>query len=723
MTIERPTFSDSWHRLADLTPRLREATRVVRQCYRGRPWYVVEERHSNQFVRLSEPAWRFVGLLDGKRTVDEAWQVVLDQLGDEAPTQPEVTQVLSQLYSTNLVHLDATSDVESLLRRRRQRIRREVRGYLGNLLFIRFPLFDPDRLLDRLLPLTGWLVSPLGLVLWLALLTLAAARLAGRGHELASGVSGILATDNLPLLYLTFAVVKLVHELAHGIFCKKYGRPHRGGEVHAIGIMLLLFMPIPYVDASSAWAFRSRTQRVLVAAAGMMAEVAIAALAILVWTSTAAGTPLNAIAFNVIFVAGVSTILFNGNPLLRYDGYYMLSDLTGTPNLAQRSNQFIYYLVKRYLWRVRHPRSTAYSRSEGLWLTLYALSSGIYRLFIYTGIIIFIANQQFLIGMLLVVAAAVGFVVIPLGTYINYLATSVELHRVRGRAALTSVLALLLIAVPSGAIPLPDHHRAEGVLRGRQHAVIAAEVGGVITDILADGTAVRTGAEVISRTDVTPWQIRARVVDAELRGAELARRAAVREEPVRVRQYQEQIETIREHAQWVATQVEAAAVTSPVDGIWICPDAPRIPGTYVARGETLGLVTSPDDLVIRVVLPQRLAALVIREASDLAEVRIDGVPFPTFDARIVEVRPAGTDDLPGPALGIFAGGSVITDPRDASGAQAMEQFFEARLELSGDTRILRPGQRMIVRFRLQDRPLLMQGARWARQVFQERFRL
>ena len=338
MAIERPTFHESWHRVSELTPKLRPSIQIHRQHFRGARWHVVQDPTTNAFFRINEPAYRFVGLLDGRRSVDEAWRACLELDADEAPTQGEVIQLLGQLYSSNLLQGGAPGDVEALFRRRSKRVAREVRGYLTNLLFVRIPLFDPDRLLGATRPALGWLFSWFGLALWIALLIAGGWALIGRGEALASGAGSILAPGNLLPLYLSFALLKLLHELGHGLACKQFGRlESNGGEVHTIGIMLLVFMPIPYVDASSSWAFRSKWRRIVVAAAGMIAELAVAAVAAIVWSQTSAGTLTHAIAFNMIFVAGVTTLLFNANPLLRYDGYYILSDdLLGIPNLAHQ---------------------------------------------------------------------------------------------------------------------------------------------------------------------------------------------------------------------------------------------------------------------------------------------------------------------------------------------------------------------------------------------------
>ena len=151
----------------------------------------------------------------------------------------------------------------------------------------------------------------------------------------------VLAVENLLVMWLCFPVVKFLHELGHA-----YAVKNGGGEVHEMGIMLLVFTPVPYVDASAASGFRSKWRRALVGAAGMLTEILIAAVFIVVWVAAEPGW-LRAIAFNVGLSAGVSTVIFNANPLLRFDGYYILSDLIEVPNLGARGNQYWRYLLER----------------------------------------------------------------------------------------------------------------------------------------------------------------------------------------------------------------------------------------------------------------------------------------------------------------------------------------------------------------------------------------
>src|SRR6185503_8967726 len=184
MTLQlRPTFSESWYRVAPLRAKLRASAQISRQYYRGERWYVVRDPAGNQFHRLSDAAYRFVGLLDGSRTVAEAWDLAGGSLADDAPTQPEVIQILSPLYSANLIDADVTPDATVLLRRHKKQQQRKMQGRLMNVLFPRIPLWDPDRFLVRWMPLVRNFFSKFGALVWLAVVISACVVVAQKSRD------------------------------------------------------------------------------------------------------------------------------------------------------------------------------------------------------------------------------------------------------------------------------------------------------------------------------------------------------------------------------------------------------------------------------------------------------------------------------------------------------------------------------------------------------------
>ena len=276
--------------------------------------------------------------------------------------------MLAQLHSADLLQTEVTPDSAELLERAAKVDRARWLGNILNPLAVRLRFWHPDRFLERTLPLVNWLVGWRGGVLWMIVVLPAIVLCAQHWQELSENAADrILAADNILMMALSFLVLKALHELGHGYAVKAFG-----GIVHEIGIMFLVFAPMPYVDASAASEFRSKWRRALVGAAGMIVEVFIAALALYVWLAVEQGL-VRAFAYNVMLVAGISTVLFNGNPLLRYDGYYILSDLLEIPNLAQRATRYWGYLVDSYVFRTEGlPEFVATAGRANLALTLRA---------------------------------------------------------------------------------------------------------------------------------------------------------------------------------------------------------------------------------------------------------------------------------------------------------------------------------------------------------------
>jgi putative peptide zinc metalloprotease protein len=251
---------------------------------------------------------------------------------------------------------DQFSNSDSFFERFSTKAKRQKRALLVGFLSIKIPLFDPNRALDASLPLIKVMFGPVGLMLYLLLATAGAITFMQNAEALFASTEGILAPGNLFLLYIGFAFAKTIHEIGHASLCKFHG-----GEVHILGIMLLIFTPVPYVDASASWGFRSRGERLSVAAAGVLFELAVAAMALIVWAHTAPGT-LNSLAYNVVFTASVSTLLFNLNPLLRFDGYHILVDLLDMPNLFANSRMHLSTFVSATFYssaQLLLPRTTA----------------------------------------------------------------------------------------------------------------------------------------------------------------------------------------------------------------------------------------------------------------------------------------------------------------------------------------------------------------------------
>jgi putative peptide zinc metalloprotease protein len=490
-------FSQNWYRVAALKPRLRAHARVHRHDYRDEVWYVLEDTASGRCHRLSASAYALVGQMDGARTVQQMWDAVQRRDADTAPSQDETIRLLGQLHAADLLIADLAPDSGEIAERHDKQRAQRLRQRLAQPLAVRIPLVDPDAFLARWLwlvrPLFGWL----GLLLWAAVVATGGVLAASHWQALTGNlVDRVLSAQSLVLLVVAYPLVKTVHELGHAFAAKRFG-----GEVHEIGIMLLVLMPVPYVEASSASAFASKHQRMVVGAMGIMVELFLAAVALMLWLEMEPG-PARALAFNVMLIGGVSTLFFNGNPLLRFDGYYVLADWLEIPNLATRSQRWLGYLAQKHLFNARDLETPPTAPGERGWLVFYGIASFVYRQFILFAIVLFIAGQFFVIGVILALWAVGMQVLWPLAKGLYFVLANPTLDRRRVRSVLvTAGLATLVVGFVA-AVPVPSWTKSEGVVQLPEQARLRAEADGTVATLLAaDGSEVTAGQPVIAMTD------------------------------------------------------------------------------------------------------------------------------------------------------------------------------------------------------------------------------
>lgn len=697
------TFSESWHRVAGLQAQLRPQVRVHRQHFRGERWYLLHDPFNNQFFRLRPAAYAFLLRLGPDRTVGQAWQTVLEERPEDAPGQQDVVELLAQLYASNLLLAETPADTAALFHRYRKRIRREATAKILGAMFARFPLFDPDGLLERLKPLSNRLFSRVGFFVWLAVVGWGLAAVLGSTGELVAQGRQVLDPANLPWLFLVTAVLKTFHEFGHMALCKKFG-----GSVHRAGILLMIFTPMPFADTTAAWGFRERWQRVLVGFGGMIVEMFLAALAAVLWARTGPGL-VHDLAFNAMLVGSVSTLLFNLNPLLRFDGYYILSDLTGVANLYQRSLKYLRYLCERHLFGLRRERSPAGDRTEAALLAAYGVFGGVYRFFLFGSILLFVWDRFLLLGIVMGGICLVAWLLVPLGKLANYLAGSPKLHLQRGRAV--AVVLGLVLALWLGVrwVPVPQWVRAPGVLEARDASAVVNGAGGRIVEILADpGVRVEPGAPLL-RLEDPGLGFAVAEIEAQLTEGRARLRQALAENPASRPVLQGYVEALAERAAELRARRDALVVRAPHAGFWIAPDLDDRLGSWLRRGSIVGQVIDPEEFEFRVQVPVERMAQIVAAVQSPAVVRLDGQPWtrlPVTDRTLVAASPEKVRGRRG---------------TESHGSEEAPPAFEFRGKIEPtDDAVLLHGLAGQVRFALPAQSLWFQASRWWNEFFEKR---
>ncbi len=708
-------FSPSWYRVANLKPRLRSQSEIHRHFYRGERWHILQDHATGRHFRFSPIAYELIGLMDGERTVHDLWEEGNRRFGDDAPSQGEMIRLLGQLHAADVLLCDVPPDTVELLRRSERIEKTKLLAKLRSPLFIKFPLWDPETFLSRTLPYVRPLFSRWCFFAWLAIVAWGVVTAGLHWDELTNNVvDRVFSAQNLLVLWLVYPLVKILHEFGHGYAVRRFG-----GEVHEMGIMLLVLMPIPYVEASAATSLRSKWQRALTGGAGIMVEMLVAALALQAWVLLDPGL-LRSVAFNIVLVGSVSTVLFNGNPLLRYDGYYVLMDWLEIPNLAQRSQQYLGYLAKRHLLGMKQSEPPYLAPGEQGWLFSYSIAAFIYRFFVYVAIIMFIAGKFFVIGILLAVWAALNMIVWPLLKKIHFLLYSPVLRECRERAVAVAVGGVMLTLLLLFLLPFPSWTNAEGVVWVGEDNLIRAGSQGFIDEVRGvPGQPVQKGETLLVCSN--PELLAERNVYAA-RLAELRTKYALAlvKDRVQVNILHEEIGHVEATLARIQEMVELLTIRSPRDGVLVLPGADDLPGRFVSRGGLLGYVLAGDPPLVRTVVDQDDVDKVRQRTR---EVRI------RFSDRLGEVEsgmirrevPGASEKLPSTILGFGGGGEIAVDPSDASGTRSFEKTFQFDIDVEAGQPGTLIGNRAYVRFEHQLEPLGWQLVRKIRQIFLKRF--
>jgi putative peptide zinc metalloprotease protein len=454
----------------------------------------------------------------------------------------------------------------------------------------------------------------------------------------------------------------------------------------------------------------------------MWVEVFVAALATFVWANTVPGV-VNSVAFNIMFVASVSTVLFNANPLLRFDGYYIFSDILDLPNLHQRAMQTLRHLVEYHAFGVRASRSPARSPREQGWLVAFGLASNIYRFILFGIILLFLADRFLILGVILTVVCLVSWIVLPIGRGVAYLATSPRLERTRLRAVGLTVGTCAALFLVLGGVPWSHHFRAPGVIEARQHSLIAPDTPGTLVEVLARSGARVAAGQPLFRLENPELALELQEAESQVDETRARELRALRGQTADVAPLASRRQALEQRLQDLVSRQDALVVRAPHAGVWVAPRIADAPGAWLQRGQGVGQVVDETKVRFVAVVSQEEASRLFEGNLRAGEVRLPGdagVAIRVVDQTVI---PADRQNLPAPALGWRAGGTVQVNPDDSAGTQAAEPFFEVRANLAEANVAQWQGRSGWLRYALPPEPLLTQGYRAFRQLLQKRYGL
>ncbi|KLU05640.1 putative transmembrane protein [Rhodopirellula islandica] len=648
---------------------------------RGEATYLVSDGVSSNFHQLGSAQYAFLSALDGKTSLEEVTGRIASELPKLALTASQAEQTARYLLDHQLIFaVDANGEplnATNRLQRQSERAAQQRKQENANPLFLKFPLGNPTRLLNAIVPWTQWLFAPACIVFAIALGLIAMARLWQNADELAVSLQGVISPTSGIWLAVTFVGLKIVHELGHAIACRRLG-----GTVRETGVVFILFVPIPYVDVTSAWDFPSKQQRMLVSAAGMMVEMMVASLAAIAW-SLSHDPVVRFHLTNWMLMGTLTTVLFNANFLMRFDGYFLLSDAIGIPNLAALSRQCVQARLKQLLLGSTSKLPADMMQHQTV-LMSYGVAAMIWRWIVCMGLAVAASKLFNGFGLILAIASLVAWFGRPaMGILKSLVADTVEGASARRTLVRRTVPSLLGIVVLMCLTPWPGRVSSPAVVRFHQAEIVRAQTTGFVDQIL-----------------VQPGQF----VHANQPIAKLKNQALVTE----IESLQSQVDAarIRARREWADGKIASHHAEVAV--------ADSLQSRLNNRRERLELLTIRAGSSGRVMLPPQTASLddwlgrYAREGTELARVVdparkellvsigqsdrntfaecvneiVEFVPhsaLPVTSARLERVEPTATDQTD-PRLTASAGGP-LTEHRIATETRLIAPRFEAVVKL------------------------------------------
>jgi len=695
--------------LEQLRLTLREDLRFSLRSESGSICYVAEDPVAGAFYRLGNAEYEFVSELDGEADLATVLRRTSSRLGEDAFTLEEATAICQWLLETGLA-TTADSRTAEMLSDRAQRLRQQSLRRKVHPLFLRFPLVNPDGWVRRLAPLAGVALSwPAGLV-WLLVVGAGGLAVVDEWATFRHELMRVWVPNRWLWLAGAWAFLRLVHESAHGAVCRYFG-----GHVPEGGMFMILGMPIPYVDVTSSWRFGSKYHRIAVSAAGMYAEVFVAALAALLWSASDAATT-RSLAQYVIVSAGFTTIVFNLNVLMRFDGYYMLVDWMELPNLYSRGTHYLGYLYRRFYLGLP-VKSPLASDQHANFIRIYAVAALGWRIAVMFGLMTAAVLIFGELGWLLVVATVLMWLVVP-----GYKAVRGALFGdarqpgTPGRFLAMTSLVVALLMLAAWAIPSPWGQVLPAVVDYADLRRVRNESPGFIRSVeVTTGQRVKAGEVLVQleNPELTSELANLRLVRQQIATHQLR---DLNQREMAVHQARDnELEVVDHQIALLATRTEALTLLSPIDGRIVATEIESLIGRYVEAGTELLIVADERNKEL-VLATERVESTELQGITETRTTIRGGGQLRT-SAPVFE--PRATRTLPHPAFAADAGGMLAVRPVESSSNSAdvshelAAPAFRGRIPLSNSqAEGLLAGQRASVRLIGRDQTL----GDWLRRI-------
>lgn len=683
--------------------------------YRGLTWYLLEDTTSGKNHRFNPAAYQFIGRIDGKNTVQDIFNLVNELLGEYAPSQEEIIQLLAQLHNADLIRTKQLIDTDELFDRQTQEKTNRIKQQLSSPISQKVALWDPENFLNRHFNKVEWVFSYWVAFSWFIIVIYSLSQLLLNWQQISQHFTiNALSPYNLLLLFFLYPPIKFLHELGHAFSAKL-----EGGEVHEMGINFMLLIPIPYVNVSTATHFRSKYKRMFVSAAGILVETLLASLGLLLFLSTEPGL-VQSIGFNIFIIGGISSLFFNGNPLLKYDGYYILSDALEIPNLYQRARHYWRYLFQRYLLGMHQAYSPVNTKGEAPWFIGYGAVSTLYRFAVLWFVIAIVTEKFFTLGVFLAIWLISQQILLPIFKSVTFIFNSPSLEKNRPRAIINCIFTLSLMVSITMLLPMPSYTLVEGVAWQSDESQIKAEHAGFAGPLLVqDNQDITAGTTVLVLSDPI-LEAQLKIAQARVRELQSKYRAKQLSNFVEAGIIKDATLAAQSELDFVLNEIQSMSIKSLKNGKVVLPKADDIPGRYIRQGELLGFIVSNEPPTIRLAVSQENIGQVRHSVLDI-NVKLANDLSKNYKASIIRQAPEASNQLPSAALTTKGGGRFINSPDQKDDRISLDKVFLMDLNFHSSPVDLPLGTRAYVRFSHASEPLAFQWYRRIRQVFLRQF--
>jgi putative peptide zinc metalloprotease protein len=701
-----------------LTVRKRPDLSASRHRYQGTGYWVVKEPVGLQYFRFHDEEYYILGMLDGHVSLQQVKDGFEQRFAPQKITFGDLQQFIGMLHRSGLVISNAPGQGKALKVRGATKRRKELLGKFANIFAIRFRGFDPEKLLNGMLPWFGWIFTVPALIGFI-MFFLAAAMLLGSQYENVYAklptFQQFFAADRWIYLAATMAFVKVLHEFGHGLSCKKFG-----GECHELGFMLLVFTPCLYCNVSDSWMLPNKWQRVWIGAGGIYVELILASFSAFAWYFTEPGM-FNDLCLNMMFLNLVSTVIVNGNPLLRFDGYYILMDWLEIPNLRQKSTEVLKRWFQKTCLGLELQDDPFLPQRHRFLFAVFTIASVIYRWVVVFSICWFITkvlemHGLQMLGRMIAVAGLAGMIAQPIMQTYKFVRTPGRLQKVKRGRLLTSlgVLAVVLAAVIY--IPLPHHVDCAFEIRPQKAGAVYAGTPGQIVSTVKPGTSVEVGDEIARlqnpELDIRLVELEGEYREADVRMRNLSLRSRSDEAiKAQLETQHELIASILKMKEKTQEEIERLVIRAKREGIVMPPpdkepqpgDDGRLPGWTGSPLEesNRGALLTAEDLVCEIGSARELEAVLVVDQGDVqlvdigqeVDLKLDAARMGTFYGKITEKSQAELKNASS-SMASQSGGDLQTEIDPTTGqVKPRSVSYQARVPIEDDDILLRPGYR------------------------------